>query len=698
MISDLDRIVLRLGERMARAEVVLFTGAGFSLGVTDQSGDPMPQVAALRDEIWELMWPGEEVDPGSTLADTYAAALSEGRDRLVALMRRRLTVAPESVTRAHCVWLSMPWRRAYTVNIDDLEWAAGRACDLPRRIRPHSALAGQPPLETGSELVYIHLNGTLDDVPDVTFTEPQYGGRQGRENPFYEQLAAELLSYPVIFVGTQLRESLLRQYVTLRDERGSRGVREMRPESYLVAPHVSRDRRRLLRDYNVTWIEATAAEFAEQVLDRLEDAANHGHEVLERAIGGSRGAVKLPRAVDLAALPQPPGSEYLLGARPTWEDIRSGRAVQRVFERTIPHHMPAGSLMITGTAGAGTSTTLMRLCLELAAEGRDVRWIGADHDLDVGDLGKHLRRVEDDLVVVIDDADTFGRRLDGLLADADAAAGNILLVLGLRSSRVDQVLPDWRPDGKRSVEITVPLLEDSDSERLIAALDRDDELGVLKPLSESDRIERVRGEYGRELLVAMMAATSGERFETKVAEEYTGLAPEQRLIYAIVAIATDLRHHLRKDEILMAAGDLSDTALDALERLVARRLLDAPTGRHRVRHRRIAELVAARLRGGSELFAPYRGLLRAMATRYSPAQFRSRETRLLTALINHRRVGDSFAVSDARALYQEIEALCRDDHHYWLQRGSFEVECGNLSLARTWLAQARLGEGRRTSV
>lgn len=198
MISDVDRIVLRLGERMARAEVVLFTGAGFSFGATDQSGTPIPQVTALRDEIWELTWPGEDVEPGATLADTYAAALSEGRNRLAALMRRRLMVAPESVTQAHCVWLSMPWRRAYTVNIDDLEWAAGRSCDLPRRIRPHSALAGQLPLGSGSELVYIHLNGTLDDVPDVTFTEPQYGGRQGRENPLYEQLAAELLSYPVI--------------------------------------------------------------------------------------------------------------------------------------------------------------------------------------------------------------------------------------------------------------------------------------------------------------------------------------------------------------------------------------------------------------------------------------------------------------------------------------------------------------------
>lgn len=187
-MPDFDQIVQRLGDQMARGEVILFTGAGFSHGATDRDGQPIPQVRQLKEEIWDLIWPGEPGVEESSLADTYAAALSEAGNRLAELMRSRLTVLPDSVTDAHRVWLSMPWRRAYTLNIDDLEAAASRAHDLPRRIRPVSGLVRSLPLGTGGDLLYVHLNGTLEDVPNVTFTDPQYGRRQAEGSALYEQL------------------------------------------------------------------------------------------------------------------------------------------------------------------------------------------------------------------------------------------------------------------------------------------------------------------------------------------------------------------------------------------------------------------------------------------------------------------------------------------------------------------------------
>lgn len=46
-------------------------------------------------------------------------------------------------------------------------------------------------------------------------------------------------------------------------------------------------------------------------------------------------------------------------------------------------------------------------------------------------------------------------------------------------------------------------------------------------------------------------------------------------------------------------------------------------------------------------------------------------------------------------LYQDLEPACADDYHFWLQRGSFEVQFGSLSLARISLAQAKMGDGAR---
>ncbi len=43
----------------------------------------------------------------------------------------------------------------------------------------------------------------------------------------------------------------------------------------------------------------------------------------------------------------------------------------------------------------------------------------------------------------------------------------------------------------------------------------------------------------------------------------------------------------------------------------------------------------------------------------------------------------------ARNLYAELEGLLEWDYHYWLQRGSLEVETGDLAYAENFLNQAR---------
>lgn len=681
----------RLSAQMARGAVVLFTGAGFSFGASNAAGQPVPQGSELKRAIWELIEPGTEPDEGSTLADTYAAALATNRGKLSSLMRERLRVAPESLGPTHELWLSMPWKRAYTLNIDDLEVAAWSKFDLPRRLLPHSGLQLTLPSNVDGDLLYIHLNGTLEDVPEVTFADPQYGQRHLQENPLYVQLAADLLTYTIVFVGTEIRESLFWQYISMRDVRGTRGVREMRPVSFLVTPTLPADRRRMLAAFNIRWIPATAEQFASEVLSRLGDSPRRGHLSLNAANPKS-GEVILPRVSDLSSDAPVEPSEYLLGAEPGWGDIRSGRAVEREFEKSIDLADIKGCVVVAGTAGAGTTTTLMRLALRSAADGNDTRWLGANHDFDVFQLSRYLRGLGDDEVVVfIDDADTFGRPLRELVKDVKSDLPHVLLVLGMRGSKVDRYL-EQDPANPIYSEIQVPLLEDADIELLLSALDADNKLGALKKLTHAQRVERIKQECGRELLVAMIEATSGARFELKVAEEFDDLPAEQKIIYAAASIATELRFGLTRDELLIASGDLSNTGLFALDRLIARRLLTS-AGDHdvRIRHRRLAEVLVSRLRHSGEMQSPYFGLSRSMAMRATPGERKSRPARLLTALVNHRRVGNSFSPDDAREFYASLEDLLRHSYHYWLQRGAFELQYGNLRLAGNFLQQARAG-------
>lgn len=683
-------VLKRLREQMSRGEVVLFTGAGFSFGATDRSGRPIPQVRELTEEISLLVWPEDEPDSELSLPDTYAAALREKKNQLATLMRDRLTVDPTSVTENHLLWLSMPWLRAYTLNIDDLESAACRGGNCQRRIESFSGLHGRLPLGVRDALLFVHLNGILADVPDVTFTDPQYGRRHSEANPLYEQLAADIVSYPVVFVGTELRESLFWRYIALRDEKGDRGVKELRPRSYLVTPSLPRDRERLLAAYNIQLIPCTADEFAETYLAKLGDDASAGLRAIRAKAGAGGASVVLPTVADLSSQPGPGQSDYLWGTQPTWEDIRSERAVERAFEAELPSLPSAGCVIVTGTAGTGVSTTLMRLALSLSGT-TDVRWLGPNHELDAHEFSRTLKRESADLVVCVDDADTFGHALSELVKDVVAEYNHVLLVLGLRASRLDQLLPDWQPDGKRTVEITVPELEDVDIDRLLGSLSRNNKLGALKPLTPAERVERLRHTSRRQLIVVMYEATHNDRFERKLIDERDALPIQQQLIYSITCIATSLRFSLTRDEILTASDDVSNTALFALDRLAARGLLVQANGFYSARHRMIAEVISDELRSNGHLLPAYLGLLRTMAARYDLTRRKAREAKLVRTLLGHRRIMRNFSISDARVVYDEVEEFCKDDYHFWLQRGSMEVQDGSLTYARPYLLSAKDG-------
>src|SRR5438270_459018 len=113
---------------------MLFTGAGFSADARDCAGRSIPTGKELRDELWSLCFPDEEPDD-SVLSDLFFHALSRCRDDLRVLLLDRLSVDPDSLPAYYRTWLALPWRRAYTLNIDDLERAIASRFELPRPVR-----------------------------------------------------------------------------------------------------------------------------------------------------------------------------------------------------------------------------------------------------------------------------------------------------------------------------------------------------------------------------------------------------------------------------------------------------------------------------------------------------------------------------------------------------------------------------------
>jgi tetratricopeptide (TPR) repeat protein len=371
-----------------------------------------------------------------------------------------------------------------------------------------------------------------------------------------------------------------------------------------------------------------------------------------------------------------------------------GYAVEREFEEDLERRIGERAsrvVLITGTAGSGKTSTLMRLALHLDAQGQDVRWLTIQPEVLISRMRGAVRTSGAD-VLIVDDLDALSAAGPGLLEDFVTDNPDLLVLAGLRSTRYEADEFDAALGEDGFLQFTVPHLEDSDIDLLLDALADANRLGQLRGLSRADQADVFRRKAGRQLIVAMIEATSGERFEEKIARECAELTRESALIYAITSLATSQRQHLKRQEILVATGDTSNAMLNRLQNLVDQHLLIREDDRIRVRHRVVAERAIEYFRSQGQLLDPIRGLLFAMATNIAQGSYaRSRAGALLMRTMNHSwliRMLQSDQVR-IREAYEEIADVMSWDHHYWLQRGSFEVEIGDLTNAQNFLEQAR---------
>jgi hypothetical protein len=162
-------------------------------------------------------------------------------------------------------------------------------------------------------------------------------------------------------------------------------------------------------------------------------------------------------------------------------------------------------------------------------------------------------------------------------------------------------------------------------------------------------------------------------------------------VYGLVAVASSFRLGLYKDEILVGTGDTSNQTLNEIDSLLRTNILRVGhDGAIWTRHRLIAEIIRDELQKTGQIRLMIAGLAHVGATKVSFTMPRSaRPFRILQAMINHDFLIRTVGLESARNLYGELEELLNWDYHYWLQRGSLEVERGDLAQAENFLNQAK---------
>jgi hypothetical protein len=689
-MDDATRSVFQ--NRMRSGDLVLFTGAGFSSEARSITGDPLPVGSALREVIWRHAYPGEPFEEESTLGDLYQLAVRRAQNRLGEELRRALTVNPNTLPDFYRLWFAVPWRTIYTLNVDDLENAAERHFELPVPMTSISALGGDS-LAMTSRLMSVHLNGKIADYPNMTFSDTQYGERTALPDPWYRHMAADLSARSVVFVGTVLDEPPLWQQVAVRRMRDRRRP-ELRHRSFLVTPRLSRSRQDVLGQLNIDWVPMTARQFAEDVLGTMQPFVEEGHRYLSQLRSSRSPTPSLLPVSELQAEERGDLAEYVLGRQPSWADITKGYAVCRAFEQGLDKQvltdMP-NAVIVTGTAGTGKTSTILRLAIGLQVAGKDVQYLDTEGGVAIQRLRSTIRQNTPD-VLVIDDVDIFGTAAGLLLADLTGDSPHLVVVAGVRSTHVDDLDIESNLSGRTSMVVDVPPLCDADIEALVSTLTRARRLGTLMGLPYEQQCEMLRRKSGRQLLVAMIEATSDKRFEDRVHDECSQLPSTEQFVYAIVALATRFRQFLRKDEILIAAGTERADVLQDINALVRKQILIVgQRGDLSVRHRVIADEAGRYFRQVGMHSLAIEGLLFALATKTGgdDAWQQSRERRLMIKLLSHDfLLQEVMNAQRVREIYAGLEDVLAWDFHFWLQRGAFEVDVSNIDGAEIFLTQA----------
>ena len=703
-MSNLNYVFERLRSQFSRGEPVLFTGAGFPLEAKNQSGAPIPGSADLKEQFWGLAFPSDPLPDNTRLGDAFYAASMSNRRHFLSLISRIMSVDSESLPKFYQKWFSMPWTRCYTLNVDDLELATMRRYSLGQNIRSISATSGR---SEGSRknaddlLEVIHLNGLVgDEINCLTFSAVDYASRQATPDQWLIKATTDIVTRPVVFVGTELDEPTIWQYMEYRKNKGPRGLNELRPGSILVTPTLNPARKLILRGLNIDWVQMDAEEFANRVLADLSSTIERGRAALRSKRISTRRNPYPPLVSDLVANPLSAGSsDYLLGHEPDWRDLISQRAIKRSCDQPILElateilggRHTGHPLVITGTAGSGKSTSLMRLALTISARGVSTYWIDADSNFDVHRLRDMITRNDDPIAILVDDADVYGRLASGWARELPSLRSKVLFACAARATKLDGIFDRDTLGGVKTIEHGMPLLEDQDIDELILTLDRENRLGVLKGQSDQSRRNAFRKKAGRQILVGMLEATSGLGFREKVVDEYDQLDSVSRVLYGIISLVHSQRYSLALDEVLMATGLANNETINELERLVRRGLVtrdDRHSG-YRTRHRVVSEEVVNSSTFRSDASRIIQGLLFALAS--SVAGRESRRTRFwrrYTRFTNHEFLMLFLDVEDGRSGYETIEGFMNWDYHFWLQRGSLEVQEGDLDRASNYLGQA----------
>ena len=696
-------------EQIREGNVILFLGAGASLGATTLDGKEIPNTKQLTASLANRFLGGEDVD--KPLGVVAELAISESdlttvQQHIYELFR---DIRP---TSHHRLVPSFRWSAIATTNYDLLIEQAYQEFKRPlQTLVPFYKDSDRvdSKLRTSKAVPFLKLHGCISRRDDhsipLILTIDQYVTHRKNRRKLFERITHYAAEYPLIFIGHSLEDPDVRQILLELSEEDID-----RPRFYIVVPNVTDRQQRLWESKKITAINGTMQQFMELVDTSLDASlravstpskshpleariVKHDENISDTTLELLSGDLTYVRRDMPSTVISP--QDFYKGMSYGWAPIQQNLDSQRSLSDTIlsdcilidevDRPLISDFYLMKGHAGSGKTICLKRVAWDAAVSfDRTCLYYSGTNRIPFDALSEISDLINERIFLFVDRPVEHVADLGYIVRRARRESRRLTVVCAERGN-------EWNVECRPlavllSDSFDLRYLSSREIHALLTKLEEHKSLGLLAGFSEPERVKAFEQKAGRQLLVALHEATMGKSFAEIIYDEYTSIEPEAaRRIYLTICTLNRLEVLVRAGVVKRVHGISFDVFRERffqpLEAIV--QTLDYTPARDRAyqaRHPWIAEVVFERaVTTPDERYDLYLRLLDALDVGYSVDRHAFRRlirARELLMLFPDPRL--------VRNLYKKATEMAGEDAYVFQQQAIFEMRRDNPNLTEAY--------------
>jgi len=538
-------------DNLREGNVILFLGAGASIGATHPQNKPVPTGKQLAKTLADKFL-GAGYSDVSLLK---AAELSIAQTNLITVQEFIASIFRDFTPASfHRLISSFMWKAIITTNydliIESVYEQDSRLQNIAKFLKNTDRV--EEKLKVPNTIQYMKLHGCITVTGDLQIplilTTEQYLTHRKNRNFLFERFTQLAFQYPVVYIGSNLDDTDIRAILQELRENS-----EVIPRSYIVLPHLRPAEKTFWEQYPfLSCIDMTFEDFIGNIDSAIPKTfrgivqlkGTYEHPICERfavtettikdnlQLLVSRDAEYINKNYQPTTItPQEFYKGYFKDFSPIIYnfDIRrtiTDNLLSEIFLADETTEKQQFLYLIKGHAGSGKTVFMQRLAWDAATVfGRLCLWLKTDLIPDYDALVDLYRLCNERIYVIADPAHKYIDTIELWLTKARADKLPLTIIAAERNH-------EWNVACNSVYQFVTEVYElkylnESEIESLLKKLAEHKSLGYLSSLSFDRQKEELTQIAGRQLLVALYEATLGRPFEEIILNEFKSISPPQ---------------------------------------------------------------------------------------------------------------------------------------------------------------------------